>query len=124
SRDPHFEGDVSLANAAFLVVSTGVRYKNGKAALTLATDRIGVDALHIEDSSGRPLDVHGSLGTHEMTVGDLEIDAEAKGFEVVRNEFGRMAVDLMLKLRGRLEMPRIGGTITIESGDLKVDEIL
>src|SRR4029077_11802301 len=95
SRDPHFQGDVSLANAAFLVTATGVRYQNGRAALTLAPDRIGVDALHIEDGSGRPLDVHGSLGTHEMTVGELEIDAQARGFEIVRNEFGRMAVDVM-----------------------------
>ncbi|PYR28597.1 MAG: hypothetical protein DMF92_13785 [Acidobacteria bacterium] len=124
SRDPHFQGDVGLTNAAFLVTLTGVRYQNGRAALTLASDRIGVDTLHIEDGNRRPLDAHGSLGTHEMTVGDLEIDAQAQGFEIVRNEFGRLAVDLTLRLRGRLETPRLGGVITIASGDLKVDEIL
>jgi hypothetical protein len=124
SRDPHFQGSVDLANAAFLVTSSGARYKNGRAALRLATDRVTIEALHLEDSSGRPLDVRGSLGTHELAVSDLEIDAIAQHFEVLHNEFGRITVDAALKLRGQFETPRVEGTITINSGDLKVDEIL
>lgn len=124
SRDPHFLGNIDLASAAFLVTSTGSRYKNGRAALRLATDRVTIDALHVEDSAGRSLDVHGSLGTHELTVGDLEIDATAQRFEVIHNEFGHATVDATLRLRGRFEAPQVGGDITINSGDLKVDEIL
>src|SRR5207244_3535374 len=82
SRDPHVEGGVGLSNAAFLVMSTGSRYKNGRAALRLSTDRIDVDSFHLEDAGGHPLDLHGSLGTHEMRVGDLEVDIFAQGFEV------------------------------------------
>jgi hypothetical protein len=124
SRDPHITGRIEIANAAFLVSATGTRYKNVRASLQLAADRIAVNTLHVEDSGGRPLDVHGSLATHELRVGDLQIDAEARHFEVIDNEFGRVYVDARLQLRGRFESPRIVGDITIESGDVKVDQIL
>jgi autotransporter translocation and assembly factor TamB len=124
SRDPHVDGTVEIANAAFLVVASGSKYKNARASLALAHDKVTVTALHLEDAEGHGLDVHGSLGTHELRVGDLEVEMTARGFEVMRNEFGRIAVDATLQVRGRAEAPRIAGTVTINSGSLKVDEIL
>jgi translocation and assembly module TamB len=124
SRDPHVDGAVEIANAGFLVVASGAKYKNVRATLALAHDKITVTALHLEDVDGQGIDVHGSLGTHELRVGDLEIEATARGFEVMRNEFGRIDVDATLQIRGRAEAPRIAGTVTINSGSLKVDEIL
>ncbi|MEQ1911168.1 MAG: hypothetical protein ABMA15_20280, partial [Vicinamibacterales bacterium] len=73
SHDPHFTGRVEVTNAAFQVRSSGVRYRNGRVALRLASDRVGVDTLHLEDEEGRALDVTGSLGTHELRVGDLRV---------------------------------------------------
>ncbi|HWF83507.1 MAG TPA: translocation/assembly module TamB domain-containing protein, partial [Vicinamibacterales bacterium] len=124
SRDPHARGTVEIAGAGFLVAASGSRYKNGHASLQLAPERMTVSALHVEDSSGDRLDVHGSLGTHELKVGDLEIDADAHHFEVVRNEFGKVDLDAQLRLRGRFEAPQITGDLTISSGELKVDQIL
>ena len=124
SKDPHFAGSVNVEDASFAVASTGVRYKNGQAALRLGSDRLTVEAFHVEDSRGRPLEVRGSLGTHELRVGDLEIDATAKGFEVLRNEFGTMEIDAQLRLRGMAESPQLEGALTVASGELKVDEIL
>jgi len=124
SRDPHFTGTVGLSDAAFLVTSTGARYKKGQAAFQLARDRVGIDTLHLEDNGGHSLDVHGSLATHELSVGDLSIDGTARHFEVLRNEFGQIDVDASLQLRGKFEAPRVHGDITINGGDIKVDEIL
>jgi autotransporter translocation and assembly factor TamB len=124
SRDPHVRGSVDITNAAFLVAASGSRYKNARAAVQLTPDRITVSALHLEDSGGHPLEVHGSLGTHELKVGELEIDADARHFEVVHNEFGKVDVDTALRFRGRFEAPRIDGDITINGGDLQVDAIL
>ena len=62
--------------------------------------------------------------THELRVGDLEIEARAQRFEVMRNELGRIDVDATLQVRGQFESPRIAGDVTISTGDLKVDEIL
>ena len=123
-RDPHFDGEVDLADAAFLVTSTGAQYRNVRADVDFATDRIIVNTLHVEDRDGHPLDVEGSLATHELKVGDLQIDAVARQFELLRNEYGGIEADAHLQLRGRFESPRLAGRITITDGDLNVDTIL
>jgi autotransporter translocation and assembly factor TamB len=124
SHDPHFDGSVDIANAAFLVTASGEKYKNGRAGLRLARDRMTVETLHVEDNGGHPLDVHGSLATHELRAGDLEIEARADHFEVIRNELGRVDIDAVLQMRGQFESPRVSGDLTVSSGDIKVDEVL
>jgi len=124
NRDPHFSGTLSVTDAGFIVTETTSAYKSGRAALTFTTDRVTVDELHLEDSAGHALNVRGSLGTHELRVGDLEIEATAKRFEIMRNAYGRMEVDASLRLQGRYEEPRVTGDLTITAGELKVDEVL
>jgi translocation and assembly module TamB len=124
SRDPHFEGGVDIADAAFVVVNTGVQYKNGRAAIRLTSDRVTVESFHLEDDDGNPLEIGGSLGTHEMRVGDVAIDLRADRFDVLRNEFGRLDINATLALRGQFESPRLAGDITINGGNLNVDQIL
>ena len=124
SHDPHLDGSVDVQNAAFLATASGAKYKNGRAVIRLARERMTVETMHIEDDNGHPLDVRGSLATHEMRVGDLEIEARAQRFEVMRNELGRVAVDAVLQVRGQFESPRIAGDLTINTGEIKVDEIL
>ncbi len=124
SHDPHFTGSIEVTNAGFLVTASGARYKNGQAALRLAADRLTVQQFHLEDSASRTLDMKGSLGTHELRVADLEMDAVASRFEVLRNEFGRVDVDARLSFRGQFESPRVTGAITVVAGELNVNEIL
>jgi autotransporter translocation and assembly factor TamB len=123
-RDPHFEGSVSFANASFLVSASGSRYKNASAAIQLARDRISVESLHVEDNGGHALEVHGSLGTHELRVGELELDLTARHFEVIHNELGRVDIDAALGFRGRFEQPRVTGDLAIVGGEIRVDELL
>jgi translocation-and-assembly-module (TAM) inner membrane subunit TamB-like protein len=124
SRDPHGTGTIDISDAAFLVTGSGSSYKNVRAQFGLAPDKIAVEMLHVEDSDGRPLDVHGSLGTHELHVGDVEIDMTARHFEVMRNELGRVNLNASLKVRGRFESPRITGDLSVDSGTVHVDELL
>jgi len=124
SNDPHLAGAVAVNGGSFTVVPTGVTYKNARMALTLSPDRIVVDSFHLEDSSGRPLELRGSLGTHELRVGALEITIEAQRFEVLRNEFGRMQLDAHLQATGQAESPLVTGSLTIGAGEIRVDEIL
>src|SRR5262245_18747274 len=121
TKDPHFDGKVDIANAGFIVADSGVRYQNARMAVLLPQDRVTVNSLHVEDSNGNPLDVQGSLATHELRVGDLAIDVTARQFEVLRNEFGRMDINARLALRGQFESPRLDGRITVTSGQLNVD---
>lgn len=124
ARDPHFVGTVALSNGAFIVAVTGARYRNTRVSLDLASDQVNVKAFHVEDADGHALDLAGSLGTHELRVGDLAVNVRARQFEVMRNEFGTTEVDADLDLRGQFESPRLTGIITIAGGDLNVDEIL
>jgi len=124
SRDPHFNGRVDVANAGFLVVSSGAKYHNGSLAAQLAEDRVTVESFHLEDSSGHPLDVQGSLGTHELRVGDLAIHGTTRQFEVLRNEYGRLDIDANVDLTGQFETPRLSGRIRVSGGELNVDRIL
>ena len=124
SNDPHAAGTVAVDGASFLVTATNVAYKNARIGLTLSPDRIVVDTFHLEDSSGRPLELRGSLGTHELTVGEFALSIDAQRFEVMRNEFGRMQIDARLQVQGRAEAPLVVGEMTISAGELKVDEIL
>jgi hypothetical protein len=124
SADPHFAGRVDLSNASFDVASSGARYRNGRIALQLSSDRVGVDTLHLEDEDGHSLDVTGSLGTHELRVGDLQVAVNARNFQVLRNEYGRLEVDARLNLVGEFESPRLTGRLTIAGGSINVDRIL
>lgn len=124
SSDPHFSGRVEVADASFDVVASGARYRNGRLALQLATDRVAVDLLHVEDEEGHPLEVTGSLGTHELRVGDLAVTVSARGFEVLRNEYGRVDIDAQLNLSGEFESPKLTGRLTVTGGALNVDRIL
>ncbi len=124
SRDPHFDGLVEVSDAGFLTTATGSTYKNAHAVFRFARDRITVDHLHVEDANGHPLDVNGSVATHELQVGNLQIDATGRDFEVIHNEYGRVEVDAGLHLGGRLESARVSGDVTIRNGDVHVDRIL
>src|SRR5262249_46015494 len=113
-----------VTSAGFIVVASGSTYKNGRAAIQLARDRISVETLHLEDTEGDPLEVRGSLATHELTVGDLSVDVTARKFEAMHNRFGRIDMDAALQLRGQFEAPKVGGELAIEGGEVRVDELL
>jgi hypothetical protein len=124
THTPIFTGPLELFDVGFLVTATGARYKNGSATLQLATDRINVARFHLEDRNGSPLEVSGSLGTHQLRVDDLEVDIMARRFEVLRNETGNLEVDVSLEMRGEYDAPRLYGDVAIVGGEIRVDEVL
>ncbi len=124
SQDPHFTGTVNVRNARFRVVSSGARYRNGRVSLRLASDRVDVQQLRVEDEQGNPLELTGSLGTHEMRVGDLRVAMNARQFRVLNNEYGQLDIDARLNVEGEFESPRLTGRIAVSGGTLSVDRIL
>jgi hypothetical protein len=123
-NDPRFDGTVDIAEAGFLVVASGARYRNGRMFVRLGSERVEFDTLHIEDQAGHALEVGGALATREFRVADLAVTVKAQQFEVLRNEFGSMDIDGDLSLFGKFESPRIEGRVTITRGELAVDAIL
>ena len=123
-RAPHVDGRIAIADAGFVVAATGVRYKNARATLGLSTDRLTIDAFHLEDAGGNPLDVVGSLGTRNVRTSAVELHASARHFAVLANDLGRLSVDATLELGGAFAQPVVSGEVAIQSGELKVDDIL
>ncbi len=123
-RDPHLTGTVELTDAAFAVAASGARYRNGRVSLRLVPDQVTVEAFRLEDRAGRTLVARGSIGTHELKVADVSIEAQALGFEILRNEFGTATIDTTLTMRGQIESPRLTGVVTIVGGVLNVNAIL
>src|SRR5262249_54226997 len=48
----------------------------------------------------------------------------AKGFQVLRNEFGRVSVDAQISVNGEFESPRVTGRVAVSGGALQVDRVL
>jgi len=124
SHDPHFSGSVAITDAGFQVAATGARYRGGRGAVLLDRERVTVNSMTLMDADGQVLEVRGSLGTHEMTVGDIAIEVVAQGFQVLNNEFGRVDVDAQVTITGRFESPRVSGNLTLTDGALQADTIL
>jgi autotransporter translocation and assembly factor TamB len=124
NRDPHFAGKVRIEDAGFAVTATGAAYKNSRLEVTFSRDLVTFDSLHVVDASGRTLDATGSLATHELRVGNLEMTATARRFELIRNEFGRIMADANLRVGGTWEQPRLSGDLSITAGEVRVDEVL
>ena len=81
--------------------------------------------MHLEDRNGHALELRGSLGTHMSSASARwRSRLTAKQFEVMRNEFGSVAIDANLTLLGQFESPRVSGRITITNGSLQIDRIL
>jgi autotransporter translocation and assembly factor TamB len=124
SHDPHFSGSIAITDAGFQVAATGARYRGGRGAALLDRERVTVNSMTLTDVNGQVLEVRGSLGTHEMTVGDIAIEVSAQGFQVLDNEYGRVDVDAQVSVIGRFESPRVSGDVTLTDGALQADTIL
>src|SRR5262249_20722058 len=44
--------------------------------------------------------------------------------EILRDDLGRIQLDVALQLRGRFEQPSVTGDVSITGGEMRVDEIL
>jgi hypothetical protein len=124
SRSPVFSGGIDMIDGGAVVAATGSRYSNARASIKIDREVLTIESFHLEDRAGHALDLHGSLGTPRLTLGDLHVDATASGFEVIRNELGRVNVDAKLSFSGPVKSPSATGDITIGGDTVNVDEIV
>ena len=125
SLDPHFAGRVNIENAR--VPRGEVReplqeWPGGLPAGCRSRGGGSVSSRGRARASAR--DHQAASALTRLKVGDLEINVNARSFQVLRNEFGTMEVDVRLELRGIADSPIVEGKLTVTAGELKVDEIL
>ena len=123
--DPHFEGYVEIRNGAFTVADlTRGGYTGLDTRITLQPDRIVIDRLRILDEHRNWLELDGQIAVHERQVGQVHVAVKANEFEIIDNELADIKIDSDLRLTGRLQQPRVEGTVGVRTGTVHLDRIL
>ena len=122
--DPVLDGSTNVQNVSFEVPATGVRYRNGTAHVTFVPQAINIESFHLEDAKGNPVELTGTAGTSELTLGNLGFEVSATQFEVLHNELGTLALNGVFTITGTLAAPSVSGDVAIDRGSLDATELL
>ena len=123
--DPHFDGFVEIRNGAFTVADlTPGGYTGLDTRIRLQPDRVVIDRLRILDEHRNWLEIDGQLAVHERQVGQVQVAVKASEFEVIDNDLADIKIDSDLRLTGRLQQPRLEGTLGVRTGTVHLDRIL
>jgi len=122
--EPQFDGFVDIANAAFAVTATGVRYRNGNLHLKLAPDALTLERFRLEDTKGNPLEITGTAGTHAFKIGELGFELSATRLDVLHNGLGDVALNGVITVTGTLAAPIIAGDLGLHRATVDADQLL
>jgi autotransporter translocation and assembly factor TamB len=123
-EDPHLQGHIDLRDGAFGLPLGGTSYTGLNTRIELTPDAMSIQRFQIRDEHGQVLNVSGSLGLHERSVGDVNIRLDSDNFEVIDNELGDVGIDSSLRITGQLRRPKIEGLVRVEAGRIEVDEVM
>jgi autotransporter translocation and assembly factor TamB len=121
---PVGRGSIGVANGAFTVATTGVRYRDATIDATIEGEQVNVTRLIMRDGDNDTLEGSGRVRLENRAVRDIDFTARGSDFDVLDNEFGQVSVDTTLTVAGTLGAPKIAGEVRINSGRLEVDRIL
>jgi autotransporter translocation and assembly factor TamB len=123
--DPHLSGFVEIRNGAFTVADlTKGGYTGLDTRITLQPDRVLVERLRILDEHENWLEIDGQIAVHEREVGDVQIALRSNEFEIIDNELADIKVNTDLRIAGRLQQPRVEGTVAVHTGTVHVGRVL
>jgi len=122
--DPHPGGAVTVKNAAFTVVPTGVTYTNLDGRIELEPDRVHIADIEVLDNDKQPLSIVGDLALHEQQLGGVNVNVTARNFKVIKNKIGDVRMDSDLLITGDLLRPRIEGEMGVTSGVINLDPLI
>ncbi|HMB78610.1 MAG TPA: translocation/assembly module TamB domain-containing protein, partial [Vicinamibacterales bacterium] len=122
--DPRPTGVVTIDNAAFFVVPTGVGYTNFKGKIDLLPEKVHIDNISVLDNKQSALSLSGDLAIHEQQVGGVELYVTANDFKVIDNSLGNLRVNSSIEIAGELRAPRVTGDFGVSTGQINLDEII
>jgi TamB, inner membrane protein subunit of TAM complex len=121
---PRLNGLVETTNAGFTVPATGVTYTDAIARLLFEDDRLLVDRFEISDNGRDRLVAIGELGIIRRSVGQMNLQISADGFQVLDNQFGDVEIQTDLRVTGDVAKPHVSGEIMTDAGRVEVDQLL
>jgi autotransporter translocation and assembly factor TamB len=121
---PVGRGTIKVAQGAFTVAATGVRYTDATIDATVEGEELQVARLLVRDGDRDALEGSGRIRLENRAIRDIDFVARGDDFTVLDNELGRLSVDANLTLTGTLGAPKVAGDVRLHSGRLEVDQIL
>jgi translocation and assembly module TamB len=104
---PAVEGDVTIADAEFLINATGVRYENVAGRLRLAGSNLVVDSLAAH--AGGPVHVTGTVSLSPLTEPTFDLEITAENAWAMRTDDVRLRVDADLSVTGPFDRVVVSG---------------
>jgi len=124
-KAPRLDGDVSVANASFLVTPTNMSYAAGNARVRFDGERIAIDRFTIEDDDRHTLTIEGGAQVaNARDVQAVDLHVSGRDIHLLRNEFGEVGLDTDIRVAGALRSLNITGTARVERGRLEIDKLL
>jgi translocation and assembly module TamB len=119
---PELRGTATLASGTFDLATIGTAYQDVRAQLRFTDDRVQVERAVVEAGGGR-LTIGGTVDLRELTLGQLDLTAEASNFRVVETDEYRATASGDLRLQGTTQAPVLRGDLTVRDADLDLDAL-
>ena len=85
---------------------------------------MSIDTLRVLDDDGHPLSATGTVGLAERRVGSVNVNVDAQDFRVMNSRFGKLSLDVDLKMAGALAALKVQGDVRVRDGRIEVDRVL
>lgn len=119
-KQPHLVGGLFINDAAFRIVSTGVKLHDVNGLVRMRGDSVVIDSL--VGWSGGPIRLSGGIGLAELTKPSFDLTVYAVNSLVLDNDRGRIRADALVHLKGPFAQPQADGQVTVRNGVLYVPE--
>ena len=92
--------------------------------MTFVPQAVTLEQFRLEDSKGNPVELTGTVATRALRLGELGLELSAIQFQVLNNDWGTLALNGVLAIRGTLAAPVVTGDLALHRASLEVDQIL
>ena len=119
--DPDLTGELAIRDGVLLLASTGERYRDIEAQLTLNGNRLELAGLTAASSKGT-LRAGGWLETEDLRLKDLYLSLRAQDFKLMNTESVQGRLTGAIEARGPLDALAVKGNVTIPRARIRLDD--
>jgi len=123
TRQPEINGQLDLANGLLQLPATGEPYKDIRAQINFAGDRITLETLKVGSQTGT-LDLKGSLELAGTALKQLDFTMAAQKFTAIKTQDIEAILDSNLSAKGPLEALEVKGNVTIPRAKVRIEGLL
>ena len=116
---PSFSGQLSLTDGSAYVPDLDTRYDRATATVDFEGARALLREARIRSDNGGRLQANGGINFSALTLGDFDLNVEARNFIAIDTRAYRKAtIDASLTLNGTTRRPVLNGTVNVKRADI------